>query len=59
MAVTLKAITVRLPEGDLELVRNEAEALGVSVGVYLRMMFRQSIRVKEAGARRQARNEAL
>lgn len=44
MAMSLKPITVRLPEDDLELARKEAEALGVSVGVYLRMLFRQSLR---------------
>jgi hypothetical protein len=40
----LKPITVRLPEEDLELARREAETLGISVGVYLRMVFRQSLR---------------
>ena len=42
--MTLKPITIRLPEDDLELARTEAEALGISVGVYLRMLFRQSLR---------------
>lgn len=41
---SLKPITLRLPEADLVRAREEAEALGVSVGVYLRMLVRQSLR---------------
>lgn len=60
MAITLKPITVRLPEEDLELARKEAEALGVGVGVYLRMLFRQSLRGSVAAkGDRQARADAL
>jgi hypothetical protein len=57
MAATLKPITVRLPEEDLEYARKEAEELGISVGVYLRLMFRQSIRTKDTSS--QKRTEAL
>ena len=57
MTVTLKPITVRLPEEDLEYARKEAEALGISVGVYLRLMFRQSIRAKDTKGKQRA--EAL
>ena len=42
--MTLKPITVRLPEDDLERARQDAEVLGVSVDVYLQMLFRQSLR---------------
>ena len=58
--MTLKPITVRLPEDDLELARKEAEALGVSVGVYLRLLFRQSLRTAPDPLDvRQRRAEAL
>lgn len=58
--MSLKPITVRLPEDDLELARKEAEALGVSVGVYLRMVFRQSLRsAPDPLDVRQRRAEAL
>ena len=40
----LKPTPVRLLEDDLERAHQEAEALGVSVGVYLWMLFRQSLR---------------
>ncbi len=43
-ASSLKPITVRLPEEDFLLVKQEAEALGVSVGVFLRILVRQSLR---------------
>lgn len=60
MASSLKPITVRLPEDDLELARAEAEALGISVGVYLRMLFRQSLRgVSDPPEVRRRRSEAL
>lgn len=42
--MTLKPITVRLPEDDLERARQDAEVLGVSVDVYLQMLFRRSLR---------------
>lgn len=42
--MSLKPITVRLPEDDLERARQDAEVLGVSVDVYLQMLFRQSLR---------------
>ena len=58
--MSLKPITVRLPEDDLELARKEAEALGVSVGVYLRMLFRQSLHnTPDPLEVRQRRAEAL
>ena len=58
--MTLKPVTVRLPEDDLERARQEAEALGVSVGVYLRMLFRQSLRsTPDSSAVRERRAEAL
>ena len=58
--MTLKPITVRLPEDDLEKARQEAEALGVSVGVYLRILFRQSLRsTPDPLEVRQRRAEAL
>ena len=41
---SLKPVTLRLPEEDLRHVQREAEQLGVSVGVYLRMLVRQSMR---------------
>lgn len=60
MASALKPITVRLPADDLELARKEAEALGISVGVYLRMLFRQSLRsAPDPLEIRQRRAEAL
>ena len=60
MASALKPITVRLPADDLELARKEAEALGISVGVYLRMLFRQSLRsAPDPLETRQHRAEAL
>ena len=42
--MVLKPVTVRLPEDDLERIRREAEALEVSVDVYLRMLFQQNLR---------------
>ena len=58
--MTLKPITVRLPEDDLEKARQEADALGVSVGVYLRMLFRQGLRsTPDPLEVRAARAEAL
>lgn len=41
---SLKPVTVRLPEEDVALAQQEAEALGISVGVFLRMLVRQSLR---------------
>ncbi len=57
IAVTLKPLTVSLPEKDLKYARTKAEALGISVGVYHRLMFRQSIRTKDANSEKRA--EAL
>lgn len=57
---TLKAVTVRLPEEDLELARQEAGVLGISVGVYLRLVLRQSLRYKvDPVAMRERRADAL
>ena len=42
--MSLKPITVRLPEDDLERARQAAKVLGVSVDIYLQMLFRQSLR---------------
>lgn len=44
---SLKPITLRLPEGDLSYVKQEAESLGISTGVYLRILVKQSLAAKQ------------
>ena len=52
---SLKPVTLRLPEDDLSYVRQEAEALGVSTGVYLRILVRQSLeRKRQVSAQQKA-----
>jgi hypothetical protein len=43
-ASTLKPVTVRLPEEDLVRLKDEADELGVSLAVLLRIMVRQQLR---------------
>jgi hypothetical protein len=50
----LKPVTVRLPHEDFILAEREAASLGVGVGVYLRILVRQSLRNDERKAKRAA-----
>lgn len=40
---SLQSVTLRLPEDDLSYVKQEAEALGISTDVYLRILVGQSL----------------
>jgi hypothetical protein len=55
----LKPVTVRLHHEDLLLAEREAEALGVGVGVYLRILVRQGLRHEEAKSKESKRADAL
>lgn len=50
--IDLKPVTVRLPQEDLLIAEREAEALGVGVGVYLRILVRQGLRKDERASKR-------
>lgn len=54
----LKPVTVRLPEDDLKRLKNEADELGVSLGVLLRILVRQTLR-GTSGLGRLQRAQAL
>ena len=45
---SLKPMTVRLPEDDLSFVKAEAEKLGITAGVYVRILLRQSLDAKRS-----------
>lgn len=51
---SLKPITLRLPEEDLSFVNNEAEKLGITAGVYLRILVKESLNNRRTGAIHQA-----
>lgn len=50
---SLKPITLRLPEEDLSFVNHEAEKLGITAGVYLRILVKESLNSKRTGASHQ------
>jgi len=53
---SLKPITLRLAQDDLSYIKQEAASLGISAGVYLRILVKQSLATKRQISAQQKAN---